>query len=154
VVGALLVKNHADVCVAESCTGGMLGERFTSVAGSSAWFAGGFITYSSALKIELLGVSPESLEQFGAVSKETAEAMAIGARRRTGASYALAVTGVAGPGAGNEKAPVGTVYVALADAAGVVVLHRQFLGDRTRIRHFTVQTALDLLRRRIENVLA
>jgi len=83
------------------------------------------------------------------VSQETAEAMAIGARRRTGSTYALAVTGIAGPGQGGESAPVGTVYAALADLNGCRVSHRQFLGDRTRIRQFTTQMALDLLRRRI-----
>lgn len=149
VVGEMLRQRHATVAVAESCTGGLLGDRFTSVPGSSDYFAGGFITYTKAMKIELLGVPPEILEQFGAVSKETAEAMAAGARRRTGATYALSVTGVAGPDAGGEDAPVGTVYVGIADAAGTHVVHRQFIGDRTRIRVFTCQMALDVLRRRM-----
>jgi len=152
VVGDLLRRDHATVCVAESCTGGMLGERFTSTPGSSDYFLGGFITYTDAMKIELLGVSPETLEQFGAVSKETAEAMAIGARRRAGSTYSLSVTGVAGPDGGSEQNPVGTVYVGIADAAGALVLHRRFLGDRQRIRVFTTQMALDLLRRRIAGV--
>jgi len=149
VVGDLLRKNHATVSVAESCTGGMLGERFTSVAGSSDYFSGGFITYSNATKIELLGVSPEILAKHGAVSRETAAAMAAGARRRTNSTYALSVTGVAGPDAGTKDAPTGTVYVALADDAGTHVAHRQWLGDRQRVRVFTCQMALDLLRRRI-----
>ncbi len=149
VVGDMLRRNHATVAVAESCTGGMLGERLTSVPGSSDYFVGGFITYSNRMKNELLGVPPEILEQCGAVSKETAEAMAAGARRRTGATYALSITGVAGPNSGSESAPVGTVYVGIADAAGTQVTHRQFLGDRQRIRVFTTQMALDLLRRRI-----
>ena len=149
VVGELLRKSHATVSVAESCTGGMLGERFTSVAGSSDYFAGGFITYNNAMKTELLGVSPEILEEHGAVSKETAEAMAAGARRRTNSTYALSITGEAGPNPGSEAAPVGTVYVGVADAAGVHVVHRQFFGDRQRIRIFTCQMALDVLRRRM-----
>jgi nicotinamide-nucleotide amidase len=149
VVGDLLRKNRATVSVAESCTGGMLGERFTMAAGSSDYFVGGFIAYSNEMKVELLGVSPETLAEFGAVSKETAEAMAIGALRRTNSTYALSVTGVAGPGGGGEKAPVGTVYIGLADAAGTHVAHRQFIGDRQRIRVFTTQMSLDLLRRRI-----
>ena len=148
ILGGLLRQNHATVSVAESCTGGMLGERFTSVPGSSDYFLGGFITYTNAMKIEMLGVLPEMLEQFGAVSKETAEAMALGARRRTGSTYALSITGEAGPDPGG-KAPVGTVYVGLADAAGALAVDRQFLGDRQRIRTFTTQMALDLLRRRI-----
>ena len=149
VVGEMLRKQRATVSVAESCTGGMLGERFTSTPGSSDYFVGGFITYTNQMKAELLGVAPEILEEFGAVSKETAEAMAVGARRRTGSTYALSVTGVAGPDAGGEKAPVGTVYVGLADATGTQVAHRQFIGDRQRIRVFTTQMALDLLRRRV-----
>jgi nicotinamide-nucleotide amidase len=147
VVGEMLRKNRATVSVAESATGGMLGERFTSAAGSSDYFAGGFITYTNAMKIELLGVTPETLAEFGAVSKETAEAMAIGARRRTNSTYAISITGVAGPD--TNSAPVGTMYVAIADAAGTQVMPRQFLGDRQRIRVFTCQMALDLLRRRI-----
>ena len=149
VVGDLLRKHHATVSVAESCTGGMLGERFTSAAGSSDYFVGGFITYTNKMKVELLGVIPETLEKFGAVSKETAEAMALGARRRTGSTYALSITGVAGPDGGGESAPVGTMYVGIADAAGTHVAHRQFIGDRQRVRVFTTQMALDLLRRRI-----
>ena len=149
VVGHLLRGRRATVSVAESCTGGMLGERLTSVPGSSDYFVGGCITYSNAMKVELLGVPPEVLERHGAVSQETAEAMAAGARRRTGSTYALSITGVAGPDGGSQAKPVGTVYIAIADDAGVYTEHRRFLGDRQRIRVFTVQMALDLLRRRI-----
>jgi nicotinamide-nucleotide amidase len=147
VVGGLLLERGATVSVAESCTGGMLGERFTSVAGSSGYFLGGFITYSDAMKTEMLGVPAKTLEQFGAVSKETAEAMAADARRRTGSTYALSITGLASPVEG--PIPVGTVYIGVADAAGVHVAHRVFLGDRQRIRTFSAQLALDLLRRRM-----
>jgi nicotinamide-nucleotide amidase len=149
VVGELLRAMHATVSVAESATGGMLGERFTSVPGSSAYFVGGFIAYNNAMKTELLGVSPEILKEHGPVSRPAAQAMALGARPRTGSTYALSITGAAGPEAGSEKVPRGTMYVGLADAAGTLVLHRQFLGDRQRIRTFAVQMALDLLRRRI-----
>ncbi len=149
VVGDLLRKLHATVCVAESATGGMLGERLTSVPGSSEYVTGGFITYTNEMKVELLGVSPDILLEHGAVSKQTAEAMAIGARRRTGSTYALAITGAAGPSSADEKVPVGTMYTAIADAAGTLVIHRQFLGDRQRVRTFVTQMALDLLRRRI-----
>jgi nicotinamide-nucleotide amidase len=147
VIGEMLRQNQATVSVAESATGGMLGERFTSVAGSSDYFAGGFITYTNQMKIDLLGVPPEILAQFGAVSKETAEAMAVAARRRTNSTFAISITGVAGPD--TDSAPVGTMYVAVADATGTQVVTRQFLGDRQRIRIFTCQMALDLLRRRI-----
>jgi nicotinamide-nucleotide amidase len=149
VVGELLRAMHATVSVAESATGGMLGERFTSVPGSSAYFVGGFLTYNNAMKTELLGVSPEILKEHGAVSRPAAEAMALGARRRTGSTYALSITGAAGPEAGTEEVPKGTMFVGLADAAGTFALHRQFLGDRQRIRTFAVQMALNLLRRRI-----
>ncbi len=149
VVGELLRSGVATLSVAESCTGGLLAERITSVPGSSDYFVGGLVTYTKRMKAELLGVSDAVLDAAGAVSKETAEAMAIGARDRTGSTYALAVTGVAGPGQGGETAPVGTVYVALADANGTRVAHRQFLGDRDRIRQFATQMALDLLRRRL-----
>jgi len=149
VVGDMLYQAHATVAVAESLTGGMIGERFTDVPGSSRYFLGGFIAYSNAMKVELLGVDPQLLAHFGAVSRETAEAMAAGARRRTNSSYALAVTGVAGPESGEDAAPVGTVYVAVADAEKTVAVHRQFLGDRARIRSFTTQMAIDCLRRRL-----
>jgi len=148
VVGDRLRARHNTLSVAESCTGGMLGERITSVPGSSEYFLGGLVTYASRMKVEWLGVPEETIAEFGAVSKETAEAMALGARRRTGSTYALAITGVAGPDSGGENAPVGTIYVGLADAAGCQVLHRQFIGDRTRIRQFATQMALDMLRRK------
>ena len=149
VVGDLLRGRHATVSVAESCTGGMLGERFTSVAGSSDYFVGGFITYTNEMKIELLGVPPELLEQHGAVSKPVAEAMAAGARRRTHSTYALSVTGLAGPAAAGETAPVGTTFIGLAEAGGVQAVERLLFGDRIRIRNFASQLALDLLRRRM-----
>jgi nicotinamide-nucleotide amidase len=149
VVGNLLRNAKATVSVAESCTGGLLGERLTSVAGSSEYFLGGFITYSNALKMELVGVPADMLAEHGAISKPVAEAMAAGARRRTGSTYALSVTGVAGPGGGSDLKPVGATFIGLAGPAGTEVLHRQFLGDRERIRSFASQVALDLLRRRL-----
>jgi PncC family amidohydrolase len=106
------------------------------------------------MKTELLGVDPEILREHGAVSGPVAEAMAAGARRRTGSTYALSITGAAGPDSSDEKTPVGLMYVGLADAAGVISMHRQFLGDRQRIRIFVVQMALDLLRRRITGKLS
>jgi nicotinamide-nucleotide amidase len=152
VVGDMLRERHNTLSVAESCTGGLLGEHITSVPGSSTYFLGGFITYASRMKVEWLGVPEDIIAQFGAVSKETAEAMALGARRRTGSTYALAITGVAGPDSGGEKAPVGTIFVGLADAAGCQVLQRQFIGDRTRIRQFATQMALDMLRRKCAQI--
>lgn len=150
VVGGMLRERRATVAVAESATGGMLGERFTSVPGSSTYFAGGFLTYTNAMKIALLGVPPEMLDEFGAVSRQTAEAMADAARRRANATYGLSITGVAGPD--TDSAPVGTMYVGLADEAGVESFHRQYLGDRQRIRTFVCQLALDVLRRRMMKI--
>jgi nicotinamide-nucleotide amidase len=149
VVGAMLRQNRATLAVAESATGGMLGEKITSVPGSSDYFVGGFLTYTDAMKTELLGVDPETLREHSAVSKEVAEAMAAGARRRTNATYALSITGAAGPDSSDERIPVGTMWVGLADASGTIALHRHYLADRQRVRTFTVQMALDLLRRRI-----
>ncbi len=149
-VGDMLKKRLATLAVAESCTGGLLAERITGVPGSSSYFVGGFIAYQARAKVDLLGVSEETLEKFGPVSKETAEAMAIGARWRTGAAYALSVTGNAGPGVDDERAPVGMVHIGISDAAGAAVLSRQFLGDRQRVRAFAGQMALDVLRRRLK----
>jgi nicotinamide-nucleotide amidase len=147
VIGEMLRKQHATLAVAESATAGGLADRITSVPGASDYFVGGFITYNKAMKTELLGIDADLLQRCGPVSKETAEAMAQGARRRTGATYALSITGNAGPTTDGDQAPVGMVYVALATPAGVSSTHRQFLGDRARIRAFAGQLALDFLRR-------
>lgn len=150
VVGDLLRKRRATLAAAESCTGGLLSERVTSVPGSSDYFLGGFVTYANRMKMDWLGVPETIIEEFGAVSREAAEAMARGARRRSGATYALSITGVAGPDGGTVKSPVGTVYVGLADAGACSVTHRQFIGDRARIRQFSTQMALDILRRKCQ----
>jgi nicotinamide-nucleotide amidase len=147
IVGEVLAKHHATLSVAESCTGGLLAQRITSVPGSSRYFLGGLITYTRKMKTDLLGVSEEILAQHGAVSQEAAEAMAIGARRRTGSTFALSITCEAGPEPA-ENVPLGTAYVGLADTSGCQVVHRQFLGDRARIRVFTTQMALDMLRKK------
>ena len=151
-VGSLLRERKATLAVAESCTGGLLGARLTSIPGSSQYFSGGFITYSNALKTEMVGVPVATLERFGAVSPETAEAMAAGARERTGATYAVSITGVAGPDGGTEEKPVGLVYLGIAGPEGTAVTQRRFIGDRERIRVFTTQAALDLLRRRLQGL--
>ena len=151
-VGGLLRQCNATLAVAESCTGGMLGARLTAVPGSSQYFAGGFITYSNRLKHELLGVPAETLDSFGAVSPEPAEAMAAGARERAGSTYAVSITGVAGPDGGSPEKPVGLVYIGIAGPEGTAVAQRRFIGDRERIRVFTTQAALDLLRRRLQGL--
>jgi nicotinamide-nucleotide amidase len=149
VVGDLLRESAATIAVAESCTGGALGERITSIEGSSDYFAGGFLTYTNRMKTELLGVPAELVQQNGAVSEAVAIAMARGARERTGATYALSVTGVAGPAGGTAETPVGTVYVGLASEHRESARRFQFLGDRGRIRGFAVLYALDMLRRQL-----
>ncbi|MCE5306913.1 MAG: competence/damage-inducible protein A [Acidobacteriales bacterium] len=146
VVGDMLRARKATVAVAESCTGGGLGERITTVDGSSDYFVGGFLTYTNRMKTELLDVSAQLLEQHGAVSEQAALAMARGAREHTGATYALSVTGVAGPAGGTAETPVGTVYIGLASERGESARRFQFLGDRGRIRGFAVHYALDMLR--------
>ncbi len=143
VVGELLRQRRETLAVAESCTGGLLGERLTAVAGSSDYFLGGFLVYTQAMKEALLGVVHE------AVSPQAAEAMAAGARKRTGATWAISVTGYAGPSGGAEDKPVGTVFIGLAGPDGACSLRSRFLGDRARVRALAAQTALDLLRKRL-----
>jgi len=148
IVGTLLRELEATLSVAESCTGGMVGERITAVPGSSNYFLGGFITYSDLLKTELLGVDPELIEKHSAVSNEVACAMAQGARARTGATFALSITGEAGPES-SSGVPVGTVFVGFAGPDATDAIRFAMPGDRPRIRGFATQAALDLLRRRL-----
>lgn len=146
-VGRLLRARGETVAVAESCTGGLLGERITNPAGSSDYFVGGFVTYSTDLKCKLLGVPEDLIAQETAVSEPVAIAMAEGARNRTGATYALSTTGFAGPSGGTERDPAGTVYVGLASPGGSRVIRFAFAPDRARVRSLAATTALDLLRR-------
>jgi len=147
VIGDRLRQRQATLSVAESCTGGLAAERITSVPGSSDYFLGGFLVYSNRLKTTLAGVDPDLLERHGAVSEPVAEAMALGARARTESTYALALTGVAGPGGGSDAKPVGTVVIGLAGPDGCEVHRFRFLGNRARVRALAAQYALDLLRR-------
>ncbi|HWR15251.1 MAG TPA: competence/damage-inducible protein A [Terriglobales bacterium] len=149
IVGYYLQLRNATLAVAESCTGGMLGRRITSVSGSSRYFLGGAIVYSNEFKTLFANVPPMMIAEHGAVSEQVALALAEGIRDETRASIGLAITGVAGPAGGTEDKPVGLVYLALADANGTEVLKRQFPGDRERIRTFATQQALDMLRRRL-----
>jgi nicotinamide-nucleotide amidase len=140
---------QSTLAVAESCTGGLVASRITSVAGASRSFLGGAIVYSDMLKHAFAGVSPELIAQHGAVSDEVAKALANGIRLRTGATLGLGVTGIAGPGGGSEEKPVGLVYIALSSAEKTESIEKTFRGDRTRVREWTSQQALDLLRRRL-----
>ena len=150
VVGDLLRRQHSTLVVAESATGGGLAERVTQVPGSSDYFLGGFVVYNRRMKVSVLGIDEALIEQYGPVSKEVAELMANAARLRSGATYALAITGNAGPGTDGPQAPAGTMFVALADASGSSVMHRQFVADRARVKQFAGQMALDMLRRRLQ----
>ncbi len=150
VIGKRLLSMNATLAVAESVTGGGLADRISGIPGSSSWFLGGFITYSRRLKTELLGVAAELIEKHGAVSKETAEAMALGARKATGATWAIGVTGNAGPTTDGDEAPVGMVIVALSGPDGNVSMQRQWpASDRPRVRAFAAQMALDALCRKL-----
>jgi nicotinamide-nucleotide amidase len=139
------------ISVAESCTGGLLGARLTAIPGSSAVVQGGVIAYSNEVKRDLLGVRPETLEAYGAVSEQVAVEMAAGARRRTTAEIGIAITGVAGPGGGTPEKPVGLVWIAV-DLSGTVRTHgSRFIGDRAEIRFRSTQAALDMVRRMLAN---
>lgn len=144
-----LEMRGATISVAESCTGGLVAERLTSISGASRSFLGGAVVYSNELKTQFAGVPPEMIERHGAVSKEVAAALAEGIRKRCGSTYGLGVTGIAGPGGGSEEKPVGLVYVGVSDNDGTEVVERKFSGDRSRIRQYTSQQALDLVRRRL-----
>ncbi|MCU1296957.1 MAG: hypothetical protein JWO91_1235, partial [Acidobacteriaceae bacterium] len=149
IVAYYLQMRHATLAVAESCTGGLLAERLTSLSGSSRYFLGGAVVYSNELKTEFAGVPAELIAKHGAVSSEVAIALAEGIRKRTGASLGIGITGVAGPTGGTAEKPVGSVFIALASEAGSEVVERNFPGDRKRIRSFATMQALDMLRRKL-----
>jgi nicotinamide-nucleotide amidase len=149
IVGYWLQMRNATLAVAESCTGGLLGERITSVGGSSRYFAGGAIVYANAVKSELAGVPAEMIERHGAVSPEVAAALAEGIRYRCESTLGVGITGVAGPGGGTPEKPVGLVFHALASDSGTEVIERNFPGDRKRIRWFATTLALDMVRRKL-----
>jgi len=140
---------QATLAVAESCTGGLIAQRITSVPGSSRSFLGGAVVYSNELKTAFAGVPPELIAEHGAVSREVAEALAYGIRRHTGATLGLGVTGIAGPTGGTEAKPVGLVYIALSDAQKTDSIEKNFRGDRDRVRQWAAQQALDLIRRKL-----
>jgi nicotinamide-nucleotide amidase len=146
VIGAALKKRGETVGVAESCTAGLLGGRITEVAGASAWFVGGLQVYQTDMKTRLLGLDPALVKEHGVVSEAVAKAMAIAARERTGATWALAVTGEAGPEPSPGGPAPGTVWIGIAGPAGASARQYRFPGDRVRIRAFAVQSALNLLR--------
>ena len=149
VLASLFRKSRLTLALAESCTGGMIAARITAEAGSSAYFLEGDVTYSNEAKTRMLEVPAQLIESKGAVSTEVACAMATGARRAAGSDLALSVTGVAGPDGGTPEKPVGTVFMALADATSCQVKRYNFQGDRGGVRSITCFTALDWLRRHL-----
>ena len=151
-LAALLRASGKTVGLAESCTGGLVAARITAVSGSSVYFNGGVVAYANQVKQLLLGVPQQVLERFGAVSAETARAMAEGARRVLDCDVALSVTGVAGPDGGTVEKPVGTVYIALADGVLCQVREYRFVGSRDEIRRDTVESTLKWLQNYLESV--
>jgi nicotinamide-nucleotide amidase len=146
VIAEQLTLHNATISAAESCTGGLLAQRLTSIAGSSSYFLGGVVCYSNELKTAWAGVPAELIQAKGAVSAEVAIALADGIRRRVGSTFGVGITGIAGPGGGSEEKPVGTVHIAIAHAGGVKERGVRFPGDRESIRFQASQLALDLVR--------
>jgi nicotinamide-nucleotide amidase len=144
-----LSRRRQTLALAESCTGGFIANRITNVPGASKIFFGGVVAYSNGVKRKFLGVRPETLARHGAVSEAVAREMAAGARKKFGADFAIAVTGIAGPGGGTKAKPVGTVFIALADATGVEMKHFLNRHDREKFKQVTAAQALDLLRARL-----
>ncbi len=149
IVGYWLQMRNATVAVAESCTGGLLAERITSISGSSRYFLGGAVVYSNALKTELAGVPEEMIDRHGAVSREVAAALAEGIRYRCESTLGVGITGVAGPNGGTPDKPVGMVFHAVSSSTGTEVVQRNFPGDRKRIRRFASTMALDMMRKKL-----
>jgi len=149
VVGMYLMMRGATLAVAESCTGGLIAQRLTEVPGSSNYFVGGVVCYSDKLKVKLVGLSEKLLKQKGAVSEEVTVALARGIRRQTRATLGLSITCIAGPGGGMPHKPVGTTFIALAEAHREWSERHCFLGDRERVRWQASQAALDLVRRKL-----
>ena len=141
----LLAKRKKTLALAESCTGGFIAHQITNVPGASKVFLGGIVAYSNAVKEKFLGVDPEALNRHGAVSEVVAREMAIGARKRFGADFAMAVTGIAGPSGGTKAKPVGTVFISVAGEFGTLVERRLNCYSRIKFKEATAQQALGML---------
>ncbi len=144
-LGELLIKRGLTLAVAESCTGGLISHRITNVSGSSTYFLGGVIAYANEVKVHLLGVSPETLEKFGAVSYETVLEMASGVRDALSADIGISTSGIAGPTGGTPGKPVGTVWIGISSAMSGAALVFHFKGNRLSIKEQAAQEALQVL---------
>lgn len=144
-IAVQLSQRGEKLCTAESCTGGLIAKTLTDLAGSSDWFDRGFVTYSNAAKTDMLAVPESVIEAYGAVSEAVAGAMVAGALNHSAADYAIAVTGVAGPGGGSEEKPVGTVWIGFGSKGEVIARKYLFPGDRDEVRQATLNTALESL---------
>jgi nicotinamide-nucleotide amidase len=152
VVGETLLEQKLKLAVAESCTGGLVAKRVTDVPGASRYFERGFVTYSNAAKVELLGVDAKAIEAHGAVSEAVAAQMAAGARKKAGADVGIGLTGIAGPDGGTKLKPVGTVYIAISSPRGEGGRKYAFVGTRHTIRERAAQAALELARRHLRGL--
>lgn len=151
IIGTLLKQRGWKISIAESCTGGLVAHRITNVSGSSDYFDSGVITYSNEAKIELLKVPHEIIKTHGAVSGQTAVAMAEGIRRLRGTDIGVGITGIAGPAGGTAAKPVGLVYIALSASGCVECEEFRFTGERVEIKLQASEAALDMIRRFLEN---
>ena len=149
-IGKILTERGLRIAVAESCTGGLIGNLITNVPGSSLYFSGGVIVYSNESKIKLLRIPMETIEKFGAVSGQTVRQMAQGVSRLFDSEIGLAVTGIAGPGGGTPEKPVGTVFIGLSACKEIFSGKHLFHGDRKRIKSQTAKTALGYVKRYID----
>jgi len=147
VIGDILKGKGLTLSLAESCTGGLIAHLLTNVAGSSGYFQGGVVVYSNQSKVDLLGVSPKTLEAHGAVSERTVQEMAVGVKKRRGTDLGLAVTGIAGPDGGSREKPVGTVHIGLAAEDRLFSRKYRFWGTRQQVKKNTAMMALDWVRR-------
>lgn len=144
-LGEVLREKKGTIAIAESCTGGLISHRITNIPGSSEYFERGVVAYSNKAKIDYIGVSEEILSSCGAVSSETAMAMAYGIKKAANTTFGLAVTGIAGPGGGTAEKPVGLVFIAIAGPNGIEVTGSKFDGDRVTIKVKTAEAALTWL---------
>ncbi|MDO8446859.1 MAG: CinA family protein [Deltaproteobacteria bacterium] len=144
-LGEVLREKKGTIAIAESCTGGLISHRITNISGSSEYFERGVVAYSNKAKIDYIGVSEEILSSCGAVSSETAMAMAYGIKKAANTTFGLAVTGIAGPGGGTAEKPVGLVFIAIAGPNGIEVTGSKFDGDRITIKVKTAEAALTWL---------